>query len=258
MTDLTGNTGLDSRSVKEERTCWKKYITLPFLSRYLVVLLSVVFVGLGASITRISCMGTECFTSLNYSISEFLGISIGSVMAAISAILLILAFFFYRRGLGPGTVLLMTCLGYSADFWGRVIVKITGESICFSGMEHMLLRFLLFFVGMFIMILFSSFYLAADVGISAYDTLGYILEKYTGIAFQWVRVFLDVICVVLTFLFASQKGTQWELIGMGTLIMASGVGPVMMFLLHHISAPLVNRLCGEKRDTFENTQKSRR
>lgn len=224
----------------------KKYGSFPFVSRYLVVLLSVLFVGLGASITRISCMGTEAFTSLNYSISEFLEIPIGSVMAAISGILLLLAFFFYRKGLGPGTVLLMTCLGYSADFWGGVISKLTGQSIRFSGMEHLGVRIMLFLLGMLIMVFFSSFYLAADIGMSAYDTTGYILEKYTKIPFQWVRVGTDFICVGLTYLFAGYKGTQWELIGIGTLIMASGVGPIMICLLDRVSRPLVIRLCGEK------------
>ena len=224
----------------------EKYMNYQFLSRCIVVLISVIFVGLGASITRISCMGTEAFTSLNYSISEVLGISIGTVMTTVSCIFLVLAFFFYRRGLGVGTVLLMTGLGYSADLWGQLIVKMAGHSIHFSGMEHFGIRIILFLIGMFIMVFSSSFYLAADIGIAAYDTVGYILEKYLKISFQWVRIATDFICVGVTYFFASRNGTQWELIGVGTLIMVAGVGPLMIYMLDHVSRPLVNKLCGKR------------
>ena len=224
---------------------WKKYISGPYLRRYLVVLVSVFFVGLGTAVTRISCMGTESFTSLNYSISELFGLPLGTVMTGISAFFLILAFFFLRNGLGAGTVIVMTVLGYSADFWGMVITHAAGRTISFSGLEHLPLRLGLFLAGMAVMVFFTSFYLAADTGMSAYDTVGYMIEKYTKIPFQWARIGTDFICVGAAFLFASVKGTQWELIGAGTILMACGVGPALNFFQHKIARPAVKKLCGE-------------
>lgn len=224
---------------------WKKYISMPCLRRYLFVMISVFFVGLGTSITRISCMGTESFTSFNYSISEFLGVPLGTVMTSVSVVFLLLAFFFLRDGLGPGTVIVMTGLGYSADFWGMVITKAAGHEISFSGMEHYIFRLVLFLIGMMIMVFFSSFYLAADTGMSAYDTAGYMIEKYTKIPFQWARIGTDLICVGLAYGFACVQGTQWELIGPGTLIMACGVGPALNILLERAARPIVRKVCGE-------------
>lgn len=195
-------------------------------------------------------MGTESFTSFNYSISEFFGIPLGTVMTSVSIIFLLLAFFFLRDGLGPGTVIVMIGLGYSADFWRLAITKVTGHIISFSGMEHYFFRLGLFLIGMMIMVFFSSFYLAADTGMSAYDTVGYMIEKYTRIPFQWARIGTDFICVGLAFVFASAKGTQWELIGPGTLIMACGVGPALNFLLERTARPIVRRVCGDKQEAL--------
>lgn len=132
---------------RKERMKWEKYISAPYLRRYLFVIISVFFVGLGASITRISCMGTEAFTSFNYSLSEFFGIPLGTVMVSVSAVFLIFSFFLLKGGLGPGTVIVMTGLGYSADFWGMIIIKAVGDPVSFSGLEHYPFRLGLFLIA---------------------------------------------------------------------------------------------------------------
>ncbi len=68
------------------------YIQKPYLLRYLVVLVSMAFNGLGVSLMRISCLGTDPFNSMNYSFSEFFHISLGAVVIAVSCVLLILSF----------------------------------------------------------------------------------------------------------------------------------------------------------------------
>lgn len=224
---------------------WKKYMSRPYLLRYLFVICSVFFIGLGTTITRISCLGTEAFTSLNYSVSELFKLPLGTVMTSISIVLLILAFFFLKNGLGVGTIIVMVGLGYSADFWGWLIKNVLGYSVDFIGVEHYFLRICFFLTGMIIMVFFTSFYLVADIGMSAYDTVAYMIEKYTGIPFQWARIGSDFVCVCLAFIFSSMKGTQWELLGIGTLIMACGVGPMLNFLIENIARPIIKKICGE-------------
>ena len=221
----------------------RKYVTKSYVLRYIVVVQSIFLVGLAMSIMRISAMGTEPFSCLNYSISEHFGIPMGITMAGINGILLVLSFFTMRESLGFGTVANMLLLGTAADIWGNVIQKLAGHSISFSGMEHFGIRILLLCAGMVMMVFFCSFYMSCEMGMSPYDSLGYIIEKLTGkIPFKWARVAADSICVVTAYFFARMNGTQWELIGIGTVIMAFCIGPLLSFFRKNVAEPFVEKI----------------
>lgn len=219
-----------------------KYLTKFYMIRYSIILISMLMVGLGMSIMRISCLGTEPFSCLGYSISEHFGVSLGIVMAAVNGGLLILSFVTMRETLGFGTVINLLLLGTAGDFWGMVIQTIIGHEIIFSGMSHFIFRMLLLCIGMLIMVFSCSFYIACQMGMGAYDSLGYIIEKRTGkIPFKWARVGIDSICVIIAWSIARMDGTQWQLIGIGTVIMAFGIGPLLTFFINNSSKPFLDR-----------------
>lgn len=221
----------------------KKYGTKSYVLRYLVILVSLFLVGLAMSIMRIASMGTEPFSCLNYSISEHFGIPMGISIAAINGVLLVFSFFVMRESIGFGTVANMFFLGTAADIWGSVIRTAAGGQISFSGMEHLGIRLVMLCVGMAGMVFFSSFYMSCGMGMAPYDALGYIVEKLTGkIPFKWARVASDSICVAAAYFFARMNGTQWELIGVGTIIMAFCIGPLLTFFRKHAAEPFVEKI----------------
>lgn len=223
------------------------YIQKPYLLRYLVVLVSMAFNGLGVSLMRISCLGTDPFNSMNYSFSEFFHISLGAVVIAVSCVLLIFSFFTMRNSLGFGTVANMLLLGTSADIWTSLITAVAGHEFSYTGMEQFPLRLLLVCMGILCMIFFNSFYISADLGMAPYDALGFIVEKRSGtIPFQWARILIDSVCVIMAFLVAGKRGNPWELIGIGTIIMAFGTGPLLAWFKSRVAEPFVQRVCGEK------------
>lgn len=225
----------------------EKYIQKPYLLRYLVVMISMALNGLGVSLMRISCLGTDPFNSMNYSFSEFFHIPLGLVVIAVSCILLILSFFTMKSSLGFGTVANMLLLGTSADLWTRLITAAAGHKFSYTGMEQLPFRLLLVCMGILCMIFFNSFYISADLGMSPYDALGFIVEKLSGkLPFQWARILIDSICVITAFLVAGKNGNPWELIGIGTIIMAFGTGPLLAWFKGHAAEPFVQGLCGEK------------
>lgn len=120
-----------------------------YIKRCFIVLVSIFFVGLGSTLMRMACLGLEAFTSLNYGISEVFNISLGNVMIVLSVLITVLTFIFYRKGLGPGTIIVMVCLGYAADFW-LFVITVTTRCTAFNG----LLRIPMFLTGMLIMIFF--------------------------------------------------------------------------------------------------------
>lgn len=67
----------------------KKYLGKNYVSRYIMIVISVIMNGLGLSILRISCMGTDPFSSMNYSISESTGVSLGMLIILVNAVLIV-------------------------------------------------------------------------------------------------------------------------------------------------------------------------
>lgn len=230
--------------IREKAMDVKKYFGKRYLYRYLIVIVSMMLNGLGVALMRISCMGTDPFSSMNYSFSEFFHIPLGTVVILVSCILLGLSFFTMRSSLGFGTVANMALLGTSADLWTSLITRAAGHEISFAGTEALALRTLLVCLGILCMIFFNSFYISANSGMSPYDALGFIIEKLSGgFPFKWARVVTDIVCVVIAYLVAGRNGSQWELIGIGTVIMAFGTGPLLSFFKEHIAQPFVRRMC---------------
>lgn len=224
----------------------KKYFSRQYGCRYLVIVASMMLNGLGVGLMRISCMGTDPFNSMNYSFSGFFHIPLGTVVILVSCPLLVLSSFTMRSSLGFGTVANMALLGTSADMWVSFITKAVGHEITFDGMEAVPLRVALVCMGILCMIFFNSFYIAADLGMSPYDTLGFIIEKLSGgFPFKWARVIMDIICVVAAYFVAGKNGSPWELIGIGTVIMAFGTGPLLAFFKERIAQPFVKKVCGK-------------
>ena len=56
---------------------------------------------------------------------------------------------------------------------------------------------------------------------------------------------MDIACVVTAYFMAGKDGNQWELIGIGTVIMAFGTGPLLAFFKERIAQPFVEKMCGE-------------
>ena len=99
------------------------FFSKPFLVRCAVIIFAMFFTGLGVSLMRISCMGTDPFSSVNYAISEFCDIPLGLVVMLVSAILLIFCILFMRKAIGFGMIANMMLLGTSADFWRNILLS---------------------------------------------------------------------------------------------------------------------------------------
>ena len=105
--------------------------------------------------------------------------------------------------------------------------------------DYLFQRLALMLVGMALMVIGSAFYMSADLGMSPYDALGYVVERLTGgrVTFRWARMAADACCVAVAFTVASARGTEWELVGIGTLVMVFGIGPLLSWLIGHVARP---------------------
>ena len=204
-----------------------------------VMVASLLVNGLGVALMRLASLGTEPFTCLNYSVAEGLGLPLAVPMIAISAVLLAMSAVFLRSAIGFGTAANVILLGVFADLWQGWLAGMGVDAATLVTGDYLFQRLALMLAGMALMVIGSAFYMSADLGMSPYDALGYVVERLTGgrVTFRWARMAADACCVTVAFAVASAQGTEWELVGIGTLVMVFGIGPLLSWLIGHVARP---------------------
>jgi uncharacterized membrane protein YczE len=94
-----------------------------------------------------------------------------------------------------------------------------------------LIRSLFLIVGIVILCFGSSLYFIGDLGVSTYDAVALILSEKKVARFQYCRIGSDLICTIAGFLLGAT-------VGVGTLVTAFFMGPIITFFNKFISIPL--------------------
>lgn len=203
--------------------------------------ISVFITGFAVSLFSLSGFGVDPFTSMNMNISSALGMRYGTYQLIINAFILLFVIIVAHRGLvGIGTVFNMIFVGYSCEFFEKLLSPLSESGA-------LALRLLFLAGGIIIMCLSSSLFFTANVGVGPYDTLSFMLTQSTKVPCKWTRVITDL-AVVLIGLIASGgiaavlKGNFSEIknIGIGTVITAFCMGPLVNFFNKRISSKLLN------------------
>ena len=80
------------------------------------MLIGILLIGMCVASYRISGFGVDAFSCMNLGISGFLKMSFGNWQLIMNAVLLIIVWFTVRNCIGPGTIVNMVLVGYTADF----------------------------------------------------------------------------------------------------------------------------------------------
>lgn len=195
--------------------------------RICVMLVSVIIMGVGISLFLIGAMGSDPFSTLNLGVSSKLGLSFGTWQAVLNITLLLVILFFDRSMLGLRTIGNMLLVGFSADFFSPILAEfINAEAL------PLWARLLFTLGGVAMQIIGCSFYVTSDLGMAPYDCISYLVPNRTGIPFRWWRIGLDLACVAIGFMCGST-------VGIGTLIMAFGTGPLLPLCNKYLAEPLL-------------------
>ena len=89
-------------------------------------------------------------------------------------------------------------------------------------------------VAVLVMCFASSLYMTSNLGVSVYDAIPIVIAEKRGFPFKFVRIACDLLCVII--------GTLAGLMpGVGTLITAFFMGPLIEFFNYSFSEPFLNR-----------------
>lgn len=152
-------------------------------------------------------------------------VSFGLYYTILSAIMLILDLFIARKYMGIATLVNMFLTGYIVDFTVEAITH-------FSPFPSLPLRILFLAVAVLVMCFASSLYMTSNLGVSVYDAIPIVISDSRKIPFRFARIGCDLLCVII--------GTLSGLLpGIGTLITAFFMGPLIEFFNHRFSEPFL-------------------
>ncbi|MEK4349243.1 hypothetical protein MHI27_07155 [Paenibacillus sp. FSL H8-0261] len=185
--------------------------------RLLIMIIGNVFLGMGISIFKLSGMGNDPFSGMAMALAESVGITYANFLILLNLVLFVIEFITGRKFIGVGTFVNAILLGYIATFFHNNWLSLFGE-------PHLLWqRVVIVAIGVVVCSFGVSLYQTSKVGVAPYDSLSLIMrENFPKISYFWHRMFTDALCALICFLAGG-------IVGLGTLVSALGLGPIIHF-----------------------------
>ncbi len=192
--------------------------------RILMTITGVLVAGFSVGMFNFSAFGMDPFQVFAHGVWKHMPIGFGTFYMILNLIMLIFIFFIDRRKIGLGTVINIFLLGYVVEFSSWFLdARFPNPSIMVRG--------LFLIVGIIILCFGSSLYFIGDLGVSTYDAVALILSEKKVARFQYCRIGSDLICTIIGFLLGAT-------VGVGTLVTAFFMGPIIAFFNKRVSIPL--------------------
>lgn len=202
-------------------------------------LFGVIICAISVGIFKIAALGVDPFQSLMSGLDKLIPIPFGTLYVIVNVILLSFSLIADRHYIGIATFINLFLLGYitqwTYEFLQTVIVN-----------PSMIVRLLCLLIAIVIICFGSALYMTADLGVSTYDAVALILVNKWHIGqFKYIRIVTDVICVVLgavLFLLGGGKISAIPtIIGVGTIITAFFMGPLIEVFNQKVAIPLLKK-----------------
>ncbi len=179
--------------------------------------LGLIFFGFGEGLLIVSGIGASPWNVLHQGIAINLGLSIGTIAFLVSFLVLLLWFFLDQK-IGIGTIINFIIIA--------IMIDVT--IFFFEKPEEFFSQFILIVVGILLIGFGTAMYLIANLGAGPRDGLMTGLQKKTNAPIALVRVFIEVIVVLVGWFLGG-------IVGIGTLLFAFGIGPAVALGLYSFS-----------------------
>lgn len=208
------------------------------MRRILMSALGVAICGISVGMFKHAALGVDPFQSLMSGLDAVIPIRFGTLYVIVNLVLLGFALAFDRRKIGLATLINLFLLGYIAEFSQGLMARLLPE-------PTLAVRLGLLAVAIVIMCLASAFYFTADLGVSTYDALALIWsQRQRRVPFAACRVITDLVCVVGGVALCGLAGFTLSQIagevGVGTLVTAFFMGPLIEFFNQKVARPFLN------------------
>ncbi|MBO5252479.1 MAG: hypothetical protein J6C51_00860 [Clostridia bacterium] len=206
--------------------------------RILMSALGVLTGAVAVGFFKLAAFGVDPFQSFMSGIDQLIPIDFGTLYMIVNACLLLFALFFDRHYIGIATAVNLFLLGYVVQFSYDML------QLAFPD-PSMLIRVVSFVIGFVVLCMASSIYMTADLGVSTYDAIALIMaHKWKIGKFKFIRIITDLVCVLLGLVLFLLGGGAWKdvpaFIGVGTILTAFFMGPLIDFFNRKLAQPMLN------------------
>lgn len=205
--------------------------------RVAMSLVGVIICGIAVGIFKIAALGVDPFQALMGGLDQIAPISFGTLYVLANILLLSFSLITDRHNIGLATFINLLLLGYITQFvYAFLQTMIVDPPIA--------ARVVCLMIGLVVLCFASSLYMTADLGVSTYDAVAIVMAyKWKLGKFKYIRICTDLVCVTLgTAVFILGGGT-WRrvptIVGVGTIITAFFMGPLIEFFNVKIARPLL-------------------
>ena len=208
-----------------------------FWKRAVFCALGVIVSAFSVGLFKLAEFGVDPFQSLMVGLDMWIPMDFGTLYVVVNAVLLIFSLVTDRHYVGLGTFVNLFLTGYIADFSHKTLMGIF-PGIGLGG------RIVSLLIGIVIMCFAAAIYFAADMGVSTYDAVALIFDnKFHLGRFKIIRIVTDTICValgvVLFFLCGGKLSGIGAVAGVGTIVTAFFMGPLIDFFRRTVADPLM-------------------
>lgn len=207
--------------------------------RIAMSLAGVIICAVSVGIFKLAALGVDPFQSLMSGLDSVIPIDFGTLYVIVNAVLLIFSLVADRHNIGIATFINLFLLGYITQFTLGVLQKLISS-------PSMIVRVICLIIGIVVICFGSALYMTADLGVSTYDAVAIVMaNKWKLGKFKYIRICTDIVCVILgcvLFVMAGNPVSKIPTIaGIGTIITAFFMGPLIDLFNEKIARPLLNR-----------------
>jgi len=191
--------------------------------RILMTVIGVLTAGFSVGIFNFSMFGMDPFQVFAHGLGRLIPIGYGTFYAIVNLIMLIFIFFIDKKKIGLGTMINIFLLGYVVQFSSWLFTTMIPD-------PNLIIRGISLIIAIVIICFGSAMYFTGNLGVSTYDAVALIMAEKKIAKFHYCRIATDLLCTLIGFLLGAT-------VGIGTLITAFFMGPIISFFNRTIAEP---------------------
>ena len=208
-------------------------------TRIVMSLFGVIVCGISIGMFKAAALGIDPFQCLVTGTHRLFPISYGTIYIIINVVLLTFSLFTDRKNIGLATFINLFFLGYIIDYSHSFFSMLMPSTSIRA-------RFFLLILAVIVLCFSSAFYMTAELGISTYDAIANVMAYKWHIApFKYCRIATDFVCVIIGTVLFLMTGIKLSaiptLVGLGTIITAFFMGPLIEFFNEKAARPFLSR-----------------
>ena len=189
--------------------------------------IGLLILSFGATLTIKANLGAGPWDALNVGLSQLIGLTIGSWIVIIGILLIFINAYLMRKKPELLSLFTVFILGFFVDFWMAHLLHHFNYFYFFN-------QLILLIVGLLIVGLGIALYLQASFPLNPIDHFMVSVQKKFGLNIMAAKLIGEVLALVFALLVNGP-------IGVGTVIIAFGIGPAIQFF-HPYCHSIMNKL----------------